>query len=301
MLVREQLEKQVFSEAEQVVVNFILNNSDRIENMSIQEIALQTYTQPSTLIRISKKLNYSGWKDLKSAYLEEWEYLSKNFSKIDANLPFQKNDNIMTISKKLASLEKSTIDDIVSLLNHDSLSEAKNLLSEANNVIIFAQNANILIAQDFALKMKRIKKNTYISSISGEEAYEAYNMSKDSCVIIISYSGENPSLLKVNSILKSRGIPTIAITSIGDNSLSEQSICFLPITTREKLYSKIGNFTINNSISFLLDVLYSIVFSIHYDDNLLHLKQIGEKVDKREISTEIMKEEDNLCFKVVIP
>ncbi|KHO13624.1 hypothetical protein OA78_0225 [Latilactobacillus curvatus] len=63
----------------------------------------------------------------------------------------------------------------------------------------------------------------------------------------------------------------------------------LPITTREKLYSKIGNFTINTSIIFLLNVLYALVFSEHYD---AHLKRIGELVDHRTISNAVMQENE---------
>lgn len=290
MLLKEQLEKYKFSPAESIVVNYLLDFPEKLEELSIQQLASETYTQPSTLVRIAKKLNYRGWKDFKKAYLDEWRYLSKNFSKVDANFPFNKKDSVTSITQKLASLEKSTLNDIASLLSHDMLMNAKQLLLQADFIYIFAQNANLLIAEDFALKMKRIGKPTYISSIKGEETYEAYNISENSCTIFISYSGENYNLLKVNQVLKKRNIPTIAITSIGDNQLSKQCDLYLPITTREKLYSKIGNFTSNTSIIFLLDVLYSAVFVDHYEENLNHLKWTGELIDKRETSTDIIKE-----------
>lgn len=290
MLIREKLENFDFSPAESIVIDYLLTSPEKIENMTVQKIADETFTQPSTLIRIAKKLEYNGWKDFKKSYFEEWNYLSKNFSKIDANLPFEKTDNVMTISKKIAALEQSTIDDIQSLLRHDNLLQAKQLLLKSECIRIFAHNANSLIAQDFALKMNRIQKNVVVSTTEGEGAYEAYNFPENSCGILISYSGENSSLLKINQIIRERNIPTIAITSIGDNQLSKECSCFLPITTREKLYSKIGNFTINISIIYLLDVLYSLVFSENYDKNLEHLKKVGELVDARKITTDIMKE-----------
>lgn len=290
MLLREQMESFEFSPAERVAVNYLLKHPDQIEDMSVQELALATYTQPSTFVRIAKKLNYKGWKDFKRAYLEESTYFSKSFLEVDANLPFHKDDSPMTIAGKIAALEKSTIEDLYSLLRYENLEQAKNLLLEANCIRIFAQNANLLIANDFALKMNRIGKNVVLSSIKGEEGYEAYNMKKSDCAIIISYSGENRTLLRVNEILRKGGVPRIGITSIGENQLSQKCTCFLPVTTREKLYSKVGNFTTNISIILLLDVLYSVVFAENFDQNFEHLKRLGELVDRREISTSVMKE-----------
>ncbi|TQB28912.1 MurR/RpiR family transcriptional regulator, partial [Enterococcus faecium] len=60
--------------------------------------------------------------------------------------------------------------------------------------------------------------------------------------------------------------------------------------TRERLYSKISNFTINTSICYLLDVLYSCIFAEEYQKNLNHLIKIVQKVDDRPISSSIMEE-----------
>lgn len=290
MLIKEQLQTLHFSSAEQVTVDFLLHYPEKIADLTIQALAKQTFNQPSTIVRLAKKMNFNGWKDLKKAYLEEWAYLSRHFTKTDANLPFNKTDSIMTITKKMASLEQSAISDIYSLLEHQNLAAIKKMLLESNTIRIFSQNANLLISKDFALKMNRIGKQVLHSDIKGEERYEAYTLTPKDCAIFISYTGENKSLLAVNTILKKNNVPTIAITSIGDNTLSRACTCFLPITTREKLYSKIGIFTSNISIIYLLDVLYAIVFSANYDNNLRQLREKGRVVDKRMINTDIMKE-----------
>ena len=290
MLIREELKSYDFSSAEAVAVDYILSKPDQIDHLTIKELAEMTFTQPSTIVRIAKKLGYSGWVDFKRAYLAEHRYLVSNFTTVDANFPFTSKDNIMTIAKKVSSLEKSTIDDLVSLLHHDQLAKSRQLLIEASHISVFGQNANILIAQDFALKMRRIGKFVSLVTTTGEELYEAYNLPQTACAILISYSGETNLVLSVNRILKSRGVKTLAITSIGNNTLSKEASLFLPITTREKFYSKIANFTTNISMTVLLDILYSLVFSKKYDDNMAHLKTTGEVVDNRKSSTGIMSE-----------
>jgi hypothetical protein len=42
----------------------------------------------------------------------------------------------------------------------------------------------------------------------------------------------------------------------------------LTIASREKLYSKIGNFSTEESIQFLLTVLFAQIFSLDYQENI---------------------------------
>ncbi len=69
---------------------------------------------------------------MRTEFLAEQTYLQTYFEDVDANFPFQTNDGIMTIANKIASLERTTIDDTLSLLNHDDLQKAKQLLLTPN-------------------------------------------------------------------------------------------------------------------------------------------------------------------------
>ena len=290
MLLSEKMKQTDFSNAESALVEYILAKGTAIEPLTIKEIAEANYVHPSTLIRVAKKLGYKGWLELREEFLAEQTYLQTYFEDVDANFPFQTNDGLMTIANKIASLERTTIDDTLSLLNHDELQKAKQLLLNAKQIKIFGSNANLLISQDFALKMRRIQKNVVMSQTMGEDAYEAFNSQEDTCAILISYTGENGFIMPIAKILQKQNIPIIALTSIGENTLASFSQAVLRMTTRERLYSKIGNFTINSSICYLLDVLYSCIFAEDYQKNLNHLIEVSELVDKRKTSSAIMAE-----------
>lgn len=290
MLLTEKMRQTRFSNAENTLVDYILKQDLAIKDLTVKEIAEANFVHPSTLIRVAKKLGYNGWLELRDEFLSEQTYLQTYFDDVDANLPFQTNDGLMTIANKIASLERTTINDTLSLLNHDDLQKAKQLLLKSKKIKIFGSNANLLISQDFALKMRRIQKDVVTSQTMGENAYEAFNSQEDTCAILISYTGENSYILQVAEILKRRKAPFIALTSIGDNTLASMSQAVLRMTTRERLYSKIANFTINSSICYLLDVLYSCVFAEDYQKNLNHLIEIGDLVDKRKTSSAIMAE-----------
>lgn len=291
MLLIEEMKSGDFSDAEQTLVDYIMNHPEQLDNMTTTRLAKLTHTNPTSLVRVAKKLGYKGWTDLKTAYLDEWTYLNSHYNAIDANRPFAKDDSLLSIANKMASLEQNTISDTLSLLDYQDLEKAQQILLKAKDVKIFGSHTNAMISQEFVTKMRRINRNVSIASTFHYIDYEAYHSSSDSCAIIISYSGENETMVKCLQMLRHNKVPIISLTSIGDNTISRLSDCALRITTREKLYSKIGNFTSNTSIIYLLNLLYAVVFSNDYDDNLDHIITVGKHFDQRTTNVDIMREQ----------
>lgn len=293
MLIRERLENFDFSNSEQKIVAYILEKKAAIQEMTTKEIAEATYTSPSTLVRIAHKMNFSGWSDLKEAFLKEEEYLQKHFSEINANLPFQRNDTIMSIASKIAALEKESIDDTLSLITHDDLQKAIQIIRKSSYTSLFAVSNNLLITQEFQHNMSRIKKRVDICALQGETIFKAHLADPSSCAIIVSYSGETEILNQTIKTLKGNKIPVIAITNIGDNTAARLADCVLRISTREKLYSKIATFSTDSAIVYLLDVLYSCIFALDYDANLQLRISTSKMIEAARFSTvDIIKEED---------
>lgn len=291
MLVREKLENCIFSNSERNVIDYILKQGTAIKKMTTKEIAEKTYTVPSTLVRIAKKLHYNGWNDLKEDFLRESEYLESHFCNIDANIPFHNNDSIMSIASKIAELKTESIQDTLSLITHDDLQKAISIIRKTSCIHLFAVSNNLLITQEFKHNMSRINKEVHIHGLQNEIFFNAALAREDSCAMIISYSGETGALKEVMHTLKNKNIPTIVITSIGDNTLSKEADCILRICTREKLYSKIATFSTDSAITYLLDVLYSCVFSLNYDDNLKLRINTSKIVEKRSSTVDILKED----------
>lgn len=267
ILLQEKLETYLFTNSEQPVINYLVEQQHNIQHQTTAEIAAATYSSKSTLVRIAKKLNYSGWTAFKTAYIKELHYLDRKVSCIDANYPFTKKDSLLSIANKIARLEMESIEDTLSLITHDDLRKVVNIISKASSVHLFAASNNLLVAQEFSHQMSRIGKTVQIHALHDEIFFNAFLAKSDSCALIITYSGENESLLRVTELLTEKRIPLITITSIGENSTSRQSDVVLRLCTREKLYSKIATFSTDAAINYLLNVIYSCVFALDYDRN----------------------------------
>ena len=148
--------------------------------------------------------------------------------------------------------------------------------------------------EEIVFKLNRIHKKAYIHPIQDNLFHDAAMSSPDECAICISYSGESSNIVKTARILKENNCPIIAITSIGNNSLSDLAAVTLRVTTREKSFSKIAGFSSLESISIVLNTLYACLFSLNYHDNLTYKLDIAKKIENAPIiNNEIIAEKDD--------
>ncbi|RAS76926.1 MurR/RpiR family transcriptional regulator [Priestia endophytica] len=292
MIISNKLESMdSLSKSEEILAKFILREKENIESLSTKDLAKATYTSPSTAVRLSKKLGFSGWNELKEKYLEELHYLNQHFSNIDPNYPFDTNDTFINVAAKIGHLASESIEDTLSLLKHTELQKAVELLHKSQHISIYGISNSLIMAYDFKHKMLRINKYVDIMNVPEEQPFVASNSTPQHVAILISYSGETEGVLKIANLLKRNRTPIISLTSIGENSLRKLSDCALSISTREKLYSKIATYSTNNSIHLILDILYSCLFKMDYDRNLEYKTNVSKNVDERVSSSTLLKEE----------
>lgn len=292
MLLKERIENTPhLTENQQAVLTYMFANPHEIADMTLKEIAQMSFTSPATLIRLSKNLGYDGFEELRRDFLKEQEYINHNYQSIDANFPFQSNDNYMAIASKLATLTKETADDTLSLLEFKDLKKAVAILLNAEKIHLTAISFPLLYGYDFQLKMRRIGKLVEIADLLGEQLYADPIIHPGDCALIISYSGETPVIRQMIRLYKKKQIPIVAITSLGDSTLRRNADVSLCVTTREKLYSKIEGFSNGVSIHLLLDILYSCVFKENYETNLQNKMNLSKHSEPGRFATyDVMKE-----------
>ncbi len=291
MLIEQKVESVKLSDAQQSVIDYILKERGNIKDQTIKEIAKVTYTSTGTIIRLAKKLGYHGFEDFKEDFLKEVHYMDTHFQNIDPNYPFTSHDNMQKISSKVTALAQETLSDTLSLIEHDSLQKAICLLRNAKHIHLAAISYSLLLGQMFQLDMMRIGVPVHICSIQGEELFVPAIIGKDDCIIFISYSGEIDQLCELAKILKNKGTSIIVISSLGDNRLKTYADVVLHISTREKLYSKIGGFSNEYSIKLILDILYSQYFALDYETHLKKRIDISQRAEVTRVSSiDILKE-----------
>ena len=272
------IEKTHFSPSESIIIDYILKKGKDIKNMTIAQIANETYTSSPLFIRIAKKLGFDGWNEFKEAYLKELDYLYLN-QEVDANIPFVVNDDIMNIAYNLCVLERETIQDTYSLISHDDLQKAIRLLRNCKYIDVYSRSVHMHIVRSFQERMYILHRHVQLCSLS-DELDSTYLMSdQNHCAIIISYSGHAPHIKHLIETLRKKQTSIIAIINLEDNELSLLADVTLRMSSRELIYTKIADFASSLSLKYILDILYSCIFSIHYQQNLDNCIQIAKELD----------------------
>ena len=272
------IEKTHFSPSESIIIDYILKKGKDIKNMTIAQIANETYTSSPLFIRIAKKLGFDGWNEFKEAYLKELDYLYLN-QEVDTNIPFVVNDDIMNIAYNLCVLERETIQDTYSLISHDDLQKAIRLLRNCKYIDVYSRSVHMHIVRSFQERMYILHRHVQLCSLS-DELDSTYLMSdQNHCAIIISYSGHAPHIKHLIETLRKKQTSIIAITNLEDNELSLLADVTLRMSSRELIYTKIADFASSLSLKYILDILYSCIFSIHYQQNLDNCIQIAKELD----------------------
>lgn len=286
------IEQTNFSPSEQQAIEHIIALGWHVQDYTLKQLAQESYTVPATYVRLAKKLKYDGWNEFKEAFVKEIKYQQAHPLDFDLNIPFDNTDSILSIASKVTQLKITALEDTLELIDYKTFTQAVDLLHQARNIRIFASSVNLLLAQEFQFKMNRMKRSVNISRLEGEHLYDILAMNQQDVALVISYSGSSEKMAEITELLKQRQIKMIAITSLTENILTRDADAVLYMATREKLYSKIGQYSTNTSILHLLDLIYSALFAKNFQENLLYTIESAQIANFRKATARVMQEEN---------
>lgn len=292
MLLTQKIEEMDLPSAEKTAADYILSQGSKLKGRSTRKIASDAFTTPATLVRLGQRLGYEGWTDFFEAFLEERQYLEQHFQHVDANRPFASSDSATIVANKIAALHTESIADTMSLINYDILEQAVDCMLRSRNILIMALSVSLDCTWLFKRKMQRLRKNVFLETSNAEQLCNALTATPEDCAIMVTYSGSPTKILEEARVLHENKVPIILLTGLGDNAVRPLADYVLDITTRERLYSKIGNFSTEVSVHLLLDILYSCYFAADYERNWKTRLTIAREMEKyRSSKNEIMREQ----------
>lgn len=281
-----------YSDARHAVGEFILKEQENIYKYTIGEIAEKTYTSKATVVRFAKAMGYDGWKEFMKDYIAEVQHRKAHENDVDYNFPFEETDDMTTVLDNMQKLQIESILETRDLLDGQMLNEAAQRIIQSKNIVIFSRSPHSYYASAFARKLCSIGYLARVA-ISGEAGLISTALGKNDCAIIISYSGNNPTKEPMDKIkiLKANHVPIIGITSGGENYIRKQVDCVLTMVSRERLYTKISNYSTEESLNFILNSLFSWVFAQNYRKNK-NFKLQNSKMLEQERYTQIRDMKD---------
>lgn len=165
MLLFQQIEDLAYkhTDARRTIGEFLLAKKSRVREYNMQQIAEETFSSKSSLVRFAKALGFSGWKEFMEQFLSDSYYEESHYTDIDPNFPFKPGDNTEKIMVQLSNLAVESILDTTDQLDLKELDKAVEILYHSRQIVLMSQAPNLYVGELFRRKMATIGKNVLIA------------------------------------------------------------------------------------------------------------------------------------------
>ena len=186
------------------IIQYIRTNRTKFKGLSIQKMAKDLFVAPNAIMRLTKKLGYSGFADLKSQIQAE-------------------NEKDMEGPSLLSQSLIKTLD----LMDQKKMDVALSKMLHARNIHFIGVGDSLYYCQMMVDNLGAVDKKAYCYKTYREIEYYLTRCQESDLVVVISASGENPRINSLLEEVKKNKCYIISITHFCKNTTS--SIANLPI------------------------------------------------------------------------
>jgi DNA-binding MurR/RpiR family transcriptional regulator len=185
------------TDTDDLIAEYLANNKKAAIGLSIQALAAKFFTVPNTVSRLSKKLGYDGFSQLKNSLKDE----------IRGEEPGPQDSLHDNIHKTFE------------LIDPDKMAIVANMIHAAGRVLLFAVGDTGPYCDMLAKHLKIGNKDAEFHVHRHETMEEIALLSPADLLMIISVSGETAQVLEIAELGKRKGIPIISLTHFSRNPL----------------------------------------------------------------------------------
>lgn len=254
MDILKKIDECKLNDNEKEICQWIKVHLKDIPKMSSRQLAKLTYSNPTTILRLCRKLGFENFNDLKCQIVLFIENDNKEYK-------ISKNENLESINLKVASLHKNIINKIYRKLSNEQIHEIYQLIDRYSYIDFIVTNNDVAIASYSADLFFKVNKICQIYTDLSKQILFSQNVSHDHLVIFINSIKENKQFIEIAKILKKRNILTIAL-SVPTNHLLEMN-CTHTIYGIDD-YQGLDEMTFFVSLSYIFNLLMTML-KTNYD------------------------------------
>lgn len=244
---------------ERTIVAYILDNPEETARISSRELARRTYTSPTAVLRLSKKLGFENYNDLKVNIVSDLKRAPLG------DVDIHSGDNALAVLGKVAELEETVIARMREEVSPAELRRVTRLVNQSRYVDLMGVDANaalceyashlLVMAGCIATPLHDLDRMTYLSL--GAPA--------DHLAFLVSRSGTDKTLVEAANNLRARGIETVALTGYATSPLA-QACGHRFVLAREGIAGNLADIAFFTAGKYLVDTLYAQLVSDSYDE-----------------------------------
>jgi RpiR family transcriptional regulator, murPQ operon repressor len=203
------------------IADFILEERERISEMSSTEVAERAAVSQSAVVKFVQKLGYSGMTAFRLAISAETARQETAQSMI-ANVPLHNEitseDDPKTIAQKLMQEKVNALIETTREIDYKVLGRVIDRINSARLVQVTGIGGSFQVASDLAHKLLKMGIVALIDADSHVQLATANTLGPQDVQIAISYSGRKKEIVEAARVAKGRKARVVAITNPADNN-----------------------------------------------------------------------------------
>ncbi|TCJ98777.1 RpiR family transcriptional regulator [Volucribacter psittacicida] len=197
------------SETELRIVQFINQNAERLSQLSIMDIAFETYSSPASVSRAIRKCHLSGFNELRYK-------LTHNSVHNDVlNLGEVINKSLREVQQTIEQIAVAKVLDIIEQIK------------QAKRIFIFARGLTEEVASEFALKLQLLDFNAVAIRDPNIMKIKSQTMTKQNLLFLFSLNGYTQELIESAQNANYSGATVMSCTCNPDSPLLAYSDHYL--------------------------------------------------------------------------
>ena len=219
--------------AERKVADYITANPQEVIRLNVTDLAERSGTSDATVIRMCKRLGYSGFYQMKLALAEELgRYQMIGYMDSSEN-PQSAKEVIQCLTRDLLR--------IADLLDEEKVERCTDLICKSRRVFVSAVGNTIPVAMDFAFRLCRLGINATCEPIVEYGMASMVKGNENDLLIAVSHSGSSKHVIQTVEMANRKRMPTVAITGSGSSTLARSAKVFLLTTVENPLFGVYGS------------------------------------------------------------
>lgn len=277
ILLRIMNNKDSFSSKELEVANAIINNPGKLLTSTITEYADFINTSPATVTRFCKRINITGFQELKLLIAKATSDEDLNIGSIERDQTTNTMETSEGIINNVMTNAISSIDRLNTLLDVTVLEGVVSKIASSRHILICGVGASGVVARDFHQKLVRIGILSHCDDDFDLAKVQVTSFDDRDLVIAFSYSGMKSEIKSIVSIAKNKGATIVAITKAGTNPISNMADYHIPVVPSEAIVRD-GATVSRLQMLIVVDILYQMLIHSNSGNALATLKETWKNV-----------------------
>lgn len=213
--------KNQLTSIEKKIAEYILEDPERIKNLTTYEIAKNCDTSQASIVRFSKKLGFSGFPDFKLSLSQD---IGNRKAESHVNIMHEElksTDSFEIIGKKVATENTRAVNNTYEITDFKELEKAVQAINSARKIMLAGVGFSGIVARDLYFKLMELGKVASFENDSHMQLSYLSTMNENDILFVISHSGKTLELFNLTKVAKNKGIKIITLTSVANNPIRE--------------------------------------------------------------------------------